>query len=112
MTEKDKLFFFMDGLQPWAEQELQRRGVRHLASALAAAERLVDVKAGEPSTKPKHDNFFNKGERRRVATRRRPRSRATRGSRKPTRGTLTASFAMGIFGQGTFEKEGLELGPE
>lgn len=61
MTEKDKFFFFMDGLQPWAEQELQRRGVLHLASALAAAERLVDVKAGEPSTKPKHDNFFNKG---------------------------------------------------
>lgn len=42
MTEKDTLFFFMDGLQPWVEQELQRQGVQDLASALAAAKRLVD----------------------------------------------------------------------
>ncbi|ERM93991.1 hypothetical protein AMTR_s00136p00064370 [Amborella trichopoda] len=27
MTEKDSFFKFMDDLQPWTEQELQRRGV-------------------------------------------------------------------------------------
>ncbi|XP_068649054.1 uncharacterized protein [Aristolochia californica] len=42
MVEKDKLFFFMDGLQPWAEQELQRRGVQDLATALSIAEKLVE----------------------------------------------------------------------
>lgn len=42
VSEKDQLFYFMDGLQPWAEQELHRRGVQDLATALAEAERLVD----------------------------------------------------------------------
>ena len=42
MSEKDKLFYFLEGLKPWAQQELQRRGVTDLASAQAAAERLTD----------------------------------------------------------------------
>lgn len=53
LTKKDK-FFFMDTLQPWVEQELQWHEVLHLASVLAMAERLVNLKAGEPSTKPKN----------------------------------------------------------
>ena len=54
MSEKDKLFYFLDGLQPWAEAELQRRGVQDLASAQAAAETLVEYgHKTESSTKTK-----------------------------------------------------------
>ena len=35
MSEKDKLFSFLEGSKPWAEAELQRRGVLDLASAKA-----------------------------------------------------------------------------
>ena len=42
MSEKDKLFHFLEGLKPWAQQELQQRGVTDLAFAQAAAERLTD----------------------------------------------------------------------
>ena len=44
MNEKELLFNFMDNLQGWAEQELRRRGVRDLATALAVAESLMDYK--------------------------------------------------------------------
>ncbi|XP_068639496.1 uncharacterized protein [Aristolochia californica] len=54
MAEKDKLFFFMDGLQPWAEQELQRRGVQDLATSLSMTEKLVEfTKKAEGSNKDK-----------------------------------------------------------
>ena len=43
MAEKDRLFYFLEGLQPWARTELQRQRVRDVASALAAAERLTDL---------------------------------------------------------------------
>lgn len=39
-TGKDRLFYFFEGLKPWAQAELQRQGVQDLASAQAAAERL------------------------------------------------------------------------
>ncbi|KAL0288488.1 UNVERIFIED_CONTAM: hypothetical protein Sangu_2656100 [Sesamum angustifolium] len=42
MSEKDKLFTFMEGLKPWARLELQRQRVIDLGSAMAAAERLTD----------------------------------------------------------------------
>ncbi|KAK4386067.1 hypothetical protein Sango_2477300 [Sesamum angolense] len=42
MSEKDKLFTFMEGLKPWARLELQRQRVTDLGSAMAAAERLTD----------------------------------------------------------------------
>ncbi|KAL0449322.1 UNVERIFIED_CONTAM: hypothetical protein Slati_1488600 [Sesamum latifolium] len=42
MSEKDKLFTFMEGLKPWAPLELQRQRVTDLGSAMAAAERLTD----------------------------------------------------------------------
>ncbi|KAL0303798.1 UNVERIFIED_CONTAM: hypothetical protein Sradi_6247900 [Sesamum radiatum] len=44
MSEEDKLFNFMAGLQPWAQTELRRQGVKDLPSAIAAADRLVDFK--------------------------------------------------------------------
>ena len=43
MHEAGKLFFFLKGLQPWAQRELQRRDVQDLASAIAAAEKLMDI---------------------------------------------------------------------
>ena len=39
----------MDNLQGWVEQELWRRGVRDLATAMAAAESLMDYKEGKSS---------------------------------------------------------------
>lgn len=42
MSEKDKLFYFIEGLKPWVQMELQRQRVQDLASAMAAAERLTD----------------------------------------------------------------------
>ncbi|ERN13246.1 hypothetical protein AMTR_s00040p00232780 [Amborella trichopoda] len=44
MVEKDLFFNFMDGLQLWAEQELQQRRVQDLASAMAVAEQLVEFR--------------------------------------------------------------------
>ncbi|KAL2253116.1 UNVERIFIED_CONTAM: hypothetical protein Sindi_0106300 [Sesamum indicum] len=42
MSEKDKLFTFMEGLKPWAHLELQLQRVTDLNSAMTAAERLAD----------------------------------------------------------------------
>ena len=44
MSEEDKLFNFMSGLQPWAQMELRRQNVKDLPSAFAAADGLVDFK--------------------------------------------------------------------
>ena len=45
MSEDDKLFNFMSGLQGWAQAELRRQNVKDLTAAVAAAEALVDYKA-------------------------------------------------------------------
>ncbi|KAL0297773.1 UNVERIFIED_CONTAM: hypothetical protein Sradi_6829400 [Sesamum radiatum] len=42
MSEKDKLFTFMEGLKSWARLELQRQRVIDLGSAMAVAKRLID----------------------------------------------------------------------
>ncbi|KAJ4723357.1 hypothetical protein OWV82_006740 [Melia azedarach] len=44
MSDEDKLFNFVSGLQPWAQTELRRQAVRDLPSAMAAAEGLVDLR--------------------------------------------------------------------
>ncbi|KAJ9705658.1 hypothetical protein PVL29_003632 [Vitis rotundifolia] len=49
MTEEEFLFNFMDNLQGWAEQELRRRGVQDLATAMAIAKSLTDYKRGDSS---------------------------------------------------------------
>ena len=46
MSEEDKLFNFMSGLQGWAQTELRRQGVHDLPAAMAAADCLVDYKMG------------------------------------------------------------------
>ena len=56
MSDEGLLFYFMDGLQDWANVELTRRDVQDLASAIAVAESLNDRGNREP-TKP---NTFKK----------------------------------------------------
>ncbi|XP_062021178.1 uncharacterized protein LOC133737687 [Rosa rugosa] len=51
MSENDQLFYFLEGLKPWARTELQRQRVQDLASAQAAAERLTDYTFEDNSTK-------------------------------------------------------------
>ncbi|KAL2531397.1 Uncharacterized protein Adt_04748 [Abeliophyllum distichum] len=42
MSEKDKLFTFVEGLKPWARTELQRQKVDDVSTAMGAAECLMD----------------------------------------------------------------------
>lgn len=42
MSEEDKLFNFMSGLQGWAQTELRRQGVQDLPTAMVAADCLID----------------------------------------------------------------------
>ncbi|CAH9148831.1 unnamed protein product [Cuscuta epithymum] len=51
MSDEDKLFNFMSGLQPWAQAELRRLAVKDLPTAMAEAESLVDFKATAPQGK-------------------------------------------------------------
>ncbi|XP_022975706.1 uncharacterized protein LOC111475733, partial [Cucurbita maxima] len=41
-SEKDKVFFFINGLQPWAKTKLHENKVQTLAAAMACVERLLD----------------------------------------------------------------------
>ena len=41
-SEKDKVFFFINGLQPWAKTKVHEKKVQDLATAIASAERLLD----------------------------------------------------------------------
>ncbi|XP_038890158.1 uncharacterized protein LOC120079815 [Benincasa hispida] len=43
MSEKDKVFCFVEGLKPWAKAKLYEQRVQNLPSAYAAAERLYDL---------------------------------------------------------------------
>ncbi|KAK2973868.1 hypothetical protein RJ640_029684 [Escallonia rubra] len=62
MTEEDLLFNFIDGLQNWAKQELQRRGMNGIAEAISVAESLMEYARGNHAKgggdKPK---AWNKG---------------------------------------------------
>ena len=44
MSEEDRLFNFIAGLQTWAQVELRRQGVKDLPTAVAVAEGLVDLR--------------------------------------------------------------------
>ena len=46
ISDEDKLFNFISGLQGWAQIELRRHGVRDLPAAMAAGDCLVDYKMG------------------------------------------------------------------
>ncbi|KAE8699135.1 Flowering locus K-like proteiny domain [Hibiscus syriacus] len=42
MAENDKMFYFLEGLKPWARTEIQRQRVEDVTEAMNAAERLSD----------------------------------------------------------------------
>ena len=46
MSDEDKLFNFISGLQGWAQTELGRQRVRDLSNAMVVADCLVDYKMG------------------------------------------------------------------
>lgn len=52
MSKEDQLFNFLSGLEPWAQTELQRQGVKDLPTAIARAEALVDYR-DDPADKGK-----------------------------------------------------------
>lgn len=56
MSEADKLFNFMAGLQPWAQRELRRQNVQSLSAAVAAADALVELR-GDQSSSSKVKNY-------------------------------------------------------
>lgn len=60
MSESDKLFNFLSGLQGWAQTELHRQGVKDLPTAIAAADRLVDLRPSSSSVAEKSDGKKNK----------------------------------------------------
>lgn len=49
MSDEDKLFNFLSGLQPWAQIEVRRQGAKDLPSAIATAEALVDLRLASAS---------------------------------------------------------------
>ncbi|KAK3007812.1 hypothetical protein RJ639_015204 [Escallonia herrerae] len=55
MSAVDRLFFFMEGLKPWARTELNRRRVNNLNEAIIAAESLSDYNP-EPQRPPQRGN--------------------------------------------------------
>ncbi|ERN15274.1 hypothetical protein AMTR_s00056p00222760 [Amborella trichopoda] len=63
MSEEDKLLNFMAGLQPWAQAELRRQGVKDLPAAVTAAESLVDFKLNALSKGSRQAKGKGKGKR-------------------------------------------------
>ena len=64
MTSDDLLFYFTDGLQTWAKQELQSRDVKDVDEAIVVAESLTEFQRGEasrPKPNPKPHNFAKGG---------------------------------------------------
>ncbi|KAK3036749.1 hypothetical protein RJ639_029714 [Escallonia herrerae] len=55
MSAVDRLFFFMEGLKPWARTELNRRRVNNLNEAIIATESLSDYNS-EPQKPPQRGN--------------------------------------------------------
>ncbi|XP_020101642.1 uncharacterized protein LOC109719402 [Ananas comosus] len=66
MAEEDRLFFFLDGLQPWANKELVGRDVKDVASAIALAEKLPEYERADStrSKTPKASKAKGGGDRR------------------------------------------------
>ena len=48
MSEEDKLFNFIDGLQNWAQLELHRLGMKDMSFTIAATDGLLDYNLGNP----------------------------------------------------------------
>ena len=61
LASEDALFFFIDGLQPWAKQDLQRRNVKDIDEAIVVAESLIEYHNGDSKPKSSSKPSFTKG---------------------------------------------------
>ena len=61
MSEEEKLFNFMFGLQPWAQLELKTHAVYDLPAAMSVADALVDYKFNKPSGDDEKHKSKDKG---------------------------------------------------
>lgn len=68
MGEQDPLFCFLDNLSNWVQMEFERRGVPELASVIATAECLVELKID--SSKPRGKKTLGDSDRDRDKSRR------------------------------------------
>ncbi|KAK3021723.1 hypothetical protein RJ639_046069 [Escallonia herrerae] len=62
MSERQRLCFFIDGLQQWVATELRRREPHDLSSAMAIVERLGDFKQRERPRSARHDRAKDSGD--------------------------------------------------
>ncbi|KAK3002456.1 hypothetical protein RJ639_022450 [Escallonia herrerae] len=62
MSERQRLCFFVDGLQQWVATELRRREPHELASAMAIVERFEDFKQRERQKSPRHNRTKDSGD--------------------------------------------------
>jgi len=60
MSDEDKLFNFMSGLQPWAQTELRRQNVRDVQGAMAAADSLADYNYNPSSSSTSNSSMVGK----------------------------------------------------
>ncbi|KAK3004054.1 hypothetical protein RJ639_019511 [Escallonia herrerae] len=56
MSERQRLCFFVNGLQQWVATELRQRETHDLTSVMAIVERLEDFKQGERPRSPRHEH--------------------------------------------------------
>ena len=68
MSEVDKLFNFMSGLQGWAQTELRRQGVQDLPSAMEATDCLSNYRVTSSSTPTQKGKGQNKESNRKSKT--------------------------------------------
>ncbi|XP_020082254.1 uncharacterized protein LOC109705882 [Ananas comosus] len=88
MAEEDCLFFFLDGLQPWANKELVGHDVKDVASAIALAEKLPKYQRADStrSKAPKASKAKDGGDRRNQKERRgRERTEQGEANAEPTK---------------------------
>ncbi|KAK2982634.1 hypothetical protein RJ640_015013 [Escallonia rubra] len=62
MSERQRLCFFIDGLQQWVATELWRREPHDLASTMVIVERLGDFKQRERPRSPRHERAKDGGD--------------------------------------------------
>ncbi|KAA0041962.1 reverse transcriptase [Cucumis melo var. makuwa] len=62
MSEKDKVFCFVEGLKPWAKTKLYEQRVQDLTSAYAAVERLFDLSSDSQDAR-RYPSFSSGGSR-------------------------------------------------
>ncbi|XP_027156075.1 uncharacterized protein LOC113756717 [Coffea eugenioides] len=61
MSEEDRLYTFIRGLQPWAQRELRRQNVQTVSQALVAAEKLIDFESMGSNNEKENEKGKEKG---------------------------------------------------